>query len=202
MPKHKWNQLLKKSFYFMRHGQTNWNVEHKAMGIKDIPLNSMGEDQSRQARSLFDGIDIKYICYSPMKRAFRSAEILNEKLRCEMIPIDELKEFNLGDFTGTIIGDWFDEWINGKNLPRGETFYAFIERAIRGVNTALQHDGPTLIIAHGGIYWAIQRAIDRLDLPDLSNCCLVDFKAPENNRNWAVTLNSAQPTSQKLKVYS
>lgn len=26
-------------FYFLRHGETDWNLEHRAMGSQDIPLN-------------------------------------------------------------------------------------------------------------------------------------------------------------------
>lgn len=203
MQKPEWSQLAHKSFYFIRHGQTDWNAEHKAMGITDIPLNKVGEEQSRQALSLLNDLDIKHICYSPLKRAFKTAEILNEKLQCKMTPLDDLKEFNLGNFAGTVIDDWFDQWMVGKCLPGGETFQAFIERAIRGVNTALKKDGPILIVAHGGIYWAIQRAINRLDLPDLANCCLVSFKATANNEAWdCVTSSPQQQPTQSLKANS
>lgn len=38
---------LKKDFYCIRHGQTDWNVQRRAMGSVDIPLNPTGEAQVR-----------------------------------------------------------------------------------------------------------------------------------------------------------
>lgn len=167
-------------FYFIRHGQTDWNAEHRAMGITDIPLNSRGEIQSRNALKQVKDLNIKTICYSPLKRAKQTAKILNEVLQCDMIPIEELKEFNLGTCAGQIIGDWFDEWMNGALIPEGESFKEFVQRALVGVNKSLNHKEPVLIVAHGGTYWAIQRAIQLLDLPDLPNCLLASFSPPKS----------------------
>ena len=176
--------IAEKPFYFIRHGQTDWNVKHQAMGITDIPLNKVGEEQSRQAATQFKSINIQSICYSPLKRAFRTAEILNEEFDCAMYPIDELKEFNLGKFAGKVIGDWFDQWVQGEKILGGESFHDFVVRALSGVNKALEHQGPVLIVAHGGIYWAIQRAINQLALPDLPNCLLASFIQPHAGKGW------------------
>lgn len=181
-------KILEKSFYFIRHGQTDWNAQHRAMGITDIALNLNGETQSQQAIRQFQNLKIKTICYSPLKRAAQTAHIINEYLNCDMTPIEELKEFNLGNFAGQTIGNWFDEWIDGRLLPGGESFNDFVVRAINGVNKSLQKEGPVLIVAHGGIYWAIQRAIEQLELPDLDNCRLAHFKAPDKFNNWQCIL--------------
>ncbi|MHB1110207.1 MAG: phosphoglycerate mutase family protein, partial [Devosia sp.] len=33
-------------FYFVRHGQTDWNAEGRYQGSKDIPLNAIGRGQA------------------------------------------------------------------------------------------------------------------------------------------------------------
>ena len=33
-------------FYFIRHGQTVWNVENKICGSTDIPLTELGHEQA------------------------------------------------------------------------------------------------------------------------------------------------------------
>jgi probable phosphoglycerate mutase len=39
-------------FYFLRHGETDWNLEHRAMGSQDIPLNDRGVSQGLNAAEL------------------------------------------------------------------------------------------------------------------------------------------------------
>jgi len=177
--------ILKKTFYFIRHGQTDWNAEHRAMGVTDIPLNSRGETQSRNALQQVKDLNIKTICYSPLKRSKQTAEILNGVLQCDMVPVEELKEFNLGNCAGKIIGDWFDEWMNGAMISDGESFENFVQRSLVGINKSLVQKGPVLIVAHGGTYWAIQRAVQLLDLPDLPNCVLAGFSPPNSlEKKW------------------
>ena len=40
-----------RDFYFIHHGETDWNREHRGMGQKDIPLNERGLAQAHTAQS-------------------------------------------------------------------------------------------------------------------------------------------------------
>jgi len=40
---------INQEFYFIRHGQTDWNLKHIAMGSKNIPLNQLGVKQAHEA---------------------------------------------------------------------------------------------------------------------------------------------------------
>ena len=42
--------------YIMRHGKTDWNIQHKLQGRTDIPLNEEGRQMAKQARE--DYLDI------------------------------------------------------------------------------------------------------------------------------------------------
>ena len=38
--------------YIMRHGKTDWNIQHKLQGHTDIPLNEEGRQMAKQARKI------------------------------------------------------------------------------------------------------------------------------------------------------
>jgi broad specificity phosphatase PhoE len=124
--------LLATHFFYLRHGETDWNREHRAQGHNDIPLNATGIAQAHAARV-------------PLSR-------------CEIATvIDDLKECGYGVIEGQPRGDWFKAWRRGGIIEGAETFEGFMARALGGINQALAHPGPVLIVAHAGIYWAIQR---------------------------------------------
>jgi broad specificity phosphatase PhoE len=182
-------EILPVPFYYIRHGQTDWNRMHRAMGKIDIPLNDHGVRQAIEARNRLLDASIQTICYSPLARAKKTAEILNEVLHCQMVAIDELQEFNLGNCGGQIIGQWFEDWRLGEKLPNGELYSEFQERSIRGVNKALDRPGITLIVAHGGTFWSIEQAL-RLTLnEDLPNCIPAFYQPPgTTNEKWTISL--------------
>jgi hypothetical protein len=41
--------IPKRDFYFLRHGQTDWNAEGRFQGHSDVPLNAIGLPQARAA---------------------------------------------------------------------------------------------------------------------------------------------------------
>lgn len=66
--------------YFVRHGQTVWNVENKICGATDSPLTEKGHEQARETgRILKETIDkgqihIDQILTSPLSRAKDTAD--------------------------------------------------------------------------------------------------------------------------------
>lgn len=86
--------------YVVRHGQTDWNVNGKIQGQKDVELNSTGIAQANSIRDKFNKLDIDLIMCSPLKRAQKTAEIINQDRNLKIIYRDELIERGLGDFEG------------------------------------------------------------------------------------------------------
>jgi broad specificity phosphatase PhoE len=85
-----------KSFYFIRHGETDWNKRGMIMGSKDIELNSNGISQAEQAKYSFEDADIGAIYSSSAKRASHTANILNEALGLQVTYTDLLTERGWG----------------------------------------------------------------------------------------------------------
>ena len=89
--------------YFVRHGQTEWNVENKICGATDIPLTGLGHRQAAETgrRILAEGIQADEILYSPLVRAADTAKHISDitgiPARMEM----RLKEQNFGKWEST-----------------------------------------------------------------------------------------------------
>lgn len=66
--------------YFVRHGQTVWNVENKICGATDIPLTELGHQQAIETgkKIVEEGIQADEILYSPLSRAAETARHISE----------------------------------------------------------------------------------------------------------------------------
>ncbi|MCF0228279.1 MAG: histidine phosphatase family protein [Parasporobacterium sp.] len=89
--------------YFVRHGQTRWNVENKICGATDIELTALGHEQAEQAgRAILEaGIKADEILYSPLVRAAETARHISEITGIPSRVEPRLKEQNFGKWEGT-----------------------------------------------------------------------------------------------------
>jgi probable phosphoglycerate mutase len=66
--------LLKKSFYFVRHGETDYNLHYLCAGGKiDAPLNKTGTLQARSLREKISSLAISKVICSPLRRTVQTA---------------------------------------------------------------------------------------------------------------------------------
>lgn len=145
--------LIHRPFYFLRHGETEWNVDGRAQGQADIPLNATGIEQAKRAAEIVRGLGITTICTSPLIRAHETARMSAEASGARLTVIDDLKECGFGEAEGWQRGAWIsDFWQKGLVPEGGEPFSDFLARSLRGVNAALELEGPVLIVAHAGVY--------------------------------------------------
>lgn len=85
--------------YIVRHGQTDWNVEGRYQGRKDVELNSKGIEQAKKTAEKLSGIKFDKVFSSPLKRAFQTAEIITEE---DIIPDERLFERCNGELEGKL----------------------------------------------------------------------------------------------------
>jgi len=174
-------------FYYLRHGQTDWNLKHRAQGQQDIKLNDTGRVQAIRAAPKLQGKGIASICCSPLARARESASIIATALFLPVVVVDDLKEAAWGVFEGQTKGPWFARWKEGETHEGAEPYEAFVHRALRGINSALREQAPVLIVAHGGTYWAIEKHTRTSLAEDIPNCTPVLHRPPmEGQEAWLV----------------
>ena len=145
--------------YVIRHGQTDWNVAGKCQGMTDIELNSTGIKQAEQARNEITNYKIDLIICSPLKRARKTAEIINEVTNCKIISDERIIERCVGKIEGTtkeewnsIIGDDVDI-VNNYNLNYDKQDIEPIQTVCKRVWDLL--DKNVLLVTHGGTCRAI-----------------------------------------------
>ncbi len=149
--------LMQQAFWYLRHGETDWNARNLSQGRVDIPLNAVGQAQAVTAAKLLRNRGIRTIVSSPLGRARETALVAAAEVGREVAFDEELQEVAFGDQEGEPMGDWYDDWIAGHlTPPGGEPFAALRARAVRALNRAIALESPVLVVAHGALFRAIR----------------------------------------------
>jgi len=157
------------AFFFLRHGQTDWNVQGLLMGQQDIPLNDDGRQQAYHAAKVLAGHEIASLCHSPLARAKETAQIIAGECHCNLYPLDPLKERCWGTWEGQVISS---EQLLNANPPGAESESGFRERVLEGLSQAFAYPEPVLLVSHGGVFDIICEKLN-LDGVALSNAIVI-----------------------------
>ena len=92
-----------KRIYFVRHGQSLWNVADRICGATDIPLTEQGHLQAEETGRaiLAGGIHADLIRCSPLSRAAQTARHISEMTGIPLLEDERLREQNFGRWEGT-----------------------------------------------------------------------------------------------------
>jgi broad specificity phosphatase PhoE len=165
------------TIYYMRHGETDWNVEGRLQGGIDTPLNELGRTQAAHAgRVLADlftrhgrrASDLAFVA-SPLQRARVTMDIVRAELKLPpggYALDDRLREIGYGHWEGSTLAQARvshpelyasrerDKW--GSLPPCGES-YASVQLRMRDWHDQLKAD--TVAVAHGGTARALMVAL-------------------------------------------
>jgi len=94
-----------KKLVLLRHGQSQWNLENRFTGWKDVDLTEKGESEARESGKLLkkNGFTFDIVHTSVLKRATRTMEICLSVMDLEKIPIQfnwRLNERHYGALQG------------------------------------------------------------------------------------------------------
>jgi broad specificity phosphatase PhoE len=191
-------------FYFVRHGQTDWNRENKVMGQIDIPLNAIGLQQAQAAAKNIAQFEVSHIVSSPLKRAMQTSEIIAAAMSRPITVINELTQNALGVLegrnkaeliNGTAIDHLIEHWKMGGDIEGAEHWSDFVSRISVGLNSALAinpldaDEKPILIVAHKPVLWALLHILDTqiIDM-NAKNCAVYFFRPPSlDSQGWTVS---------------
>lgn len=149
--------LTREPFWFLRHGETDWNARGLSQGNVDIPLNSVGIAQAERAAQALRGKEIRTVVSSPLSRARHTAEVAAAALGLPVQIHEPLREVSFGVQEGQPMAEWFDDWVAGTVTPEGgESFPALRARTVAAINHCLTLPGPVLVVAHGALWRAFR----------------------------------------------
>lgn len=145
----------------VRHGETEWNVQHRYQGQSDVPLSELGRKQANclARRLVNEKVGASYA--SDLKRAWETASIIEMKIGTGIIPEPRLREMNFGVFEGLTFHeaqvrhpDIMAAWLKDYNQPPpdGEQLNVFSARVMSFLDDLQKKhsDQTILIVAHGG----------------------------------------------------
>tara|TARA_B100000965_G_C19521420_1_gene726722 strand:+ start:471 stop:1100 length:630 start_codon:yes stop_codon:yes gene_type:complete len=158
----------------LRHGQSQWNLENRFTGWKNVPLTKKGESEAKKAGELIKKhkINIVRVFSSVLERANRTAEIavkqaeLNNLFEDNKLVMTRSEKLNERDY-GELVGLNKKETANkfGKNQvhiwrrsydtppPNGESLKDVVERVSPyfeiNIKPLLKKGENILIAAHG-----------------------------------------------------
>lgn len=178
------------TLYLMRHGQTEYNVQHILQGRCDSPLTSEGIAQARRTAAWLreHAGDVEVTCTSPLGRAQQTLDLVREEVPAlALLPrleVPGLMERDYGRFDGKPVEQLpASPWNPGDATVRygGESQAAARYRIVRTMQDLMNScEGNVLAVSHGSIsrlfktVWAEHARCDQ-DVA-LGNCCVLVFE--------------------------
>jgi probable phosphoglycerate mutase len=162
---------------FLRHGETDWNVEGRLQGQRDVPINAKGRGQAKHngetvLREIPEALGFDFVA-SPLWRARETMEIARTAMGLDPAGYrtdDRLKELTFGEWEGFTYSDierahpgWVAQRLADKWLfqpPGGESYAMLSARVIGWLATVEQ---PTFVVSHGGVGRVLRAHLLTLD---------------------------------------
>lgn len=138
--------LFCRPFYFLRHGETEFNEQRRIAGSYETVLTERGHGEARRAAATLATVSITALHSSPMVRALDTAQYVAEHLRLPIRVIDAIAERHWG----SLEGEPRSARQPGEIPADAEPLDAFTRRVLRGFGDV--HGDVPLVVAHSGVF--------------------------------------------------
>lgn len=173
------------NIFVVRHGITDWNLQRKAQGREDIPLNEGGILQAKNCGEKLQGLSVDYVVSSPLCRAVRTAEIIGKFLGVtDVRTMEAFIEMDFGQVSGAS-----REELNRHRSAEGtlgiETREAVQERAVAGIMQLYREygDANILLVSHGALIRNLLRYyVEESEIPKFFENCGISWLSFEQGK--------------------
>ena len=170
--------------YFVRHGQTVWNVEKRFQGLSDSPLTELGITQAKLLGEKLKDIKFDKFYSTSLKRANDTANYIKGNRKQEVEIFDDFVEISMGDMEGMgheefkklypeqVKNFFFNQLEYNPSSFKGESFLEVRERVIKGLNKFVELNKNyerVLVVSHGATLKTLLHYISGKDISTLSD---------------------------------
>lgn len=185
--------------YFVRHGQTVWNLEKRFQGLGDSPLTEKGIEQAKLLGKKLEKVKFDKFFSSPLKRAMDTAKYIRGNREIEIETLDKFVEISMGQMEGIKQDDFkekypeqMDNFFNNpiKYDPSaygGENFFEVKKRVDEGLKELIKKYSNLdriLIVSHGATLKVLFNYISKNDFSTLK-----DEEIPKNTSYTIIKYN-------------
>jgi len=154
-------------FYYVRHGETIFNITNKSQGSCDSPLTSKGIKQAQQCAKHLEHFHFDKVFCSTSERAIDTANIIVENKDLEIIPLKGLKEMSFGilegernDILDTPMSNcWKQKDFTQYGGENKEQFIKRIQDTFNHIVDACENNDTCLIVSHRGYFYYMLEAL-------------------------------------------
>jgi broad specificity phosphatase PhoE len=188
----------------VRHGATDWNLEHRCQGSSDRDLSDVGLRQAEEIAARLRQETIHGIYSSDLKRARRTAEVISAHHNLPVIIEKSIRELDHGHLEGLTFneikqnhGEFLVRWRSEPaelQVPGGERLADVAERAWLGLHQIVTRHEPSdtiVVVSHNFPIVGIVCRITGTHLNEYRNFHLDPCGMSRINRNgdgsWQVT---------------
>ncbi len=161
------------TFYICRHGQTEFNQQHRLSGWVDTPLTEAGLANVQTSAAKLEGVNFDSIYSSDLGRSFITAYMIAQHLQFskEILRVKALRENGYGDLSAMQVSEAevaYPELHRSTEYtpPGGESLRQLQARVLNFVNDLHSSSGDQTILlsAHDGVIKAIYADFAGIDI--------------------------------------
>ncbi len=189
------------TLYFVRHGQTDWNVQGRFQGQRDIPINATGQVQARK-----NGETLKALLGNPAGYAFVASPLARTRETMEIVrrtlglpahgyeTDSRLMEVSYGAWEGYTTQEVKElvpkDRRRRKNdkfsftPPQGESYSMLLDRVLAWLPYVERN---SVVVAHGGVIRVLMHHLGGLDVEEAVNFVVPQdrvFRWDGNSADW------------------
>ncbi|WP_454995687.1 histidine phosphatase family protein [Bulleidia extructa] len=175
---------MSRLFYFVRHGQTYFNLRLQLQGRCDSPLTPLGIQQAEKSAKVLSGQFFDRAFASPAGRVRETADILLKNRQVELTYLEDLQEPDFGVMEGYYVQDqelvqkcfghldFKEAGGEGKDSLRFRT-----EKVFQDILSQTKENDRILIVSHGIMSMAFMSYVLKMDMRAYRQACLDEGRA-------------------------